>query len=99
MNSDKLSEYLKSACVGSKNAAGSAALETMLHCSGNELRKQVNRLRRKNVPIGSGKNGYFYARNAGEVYATIRQLRQMSAGLEAAIQGLERALDSFGDSV
>ena len=48
------------------------------------------------IPIGSSKDGYFYAETAGEVYSTIRQLRDMQNGLEKAIKGLERGLDSFG---
>ena len=44
-------------------------------------------------PIGSSKNGYFYAVTAGEIYFTIRQLETMKRGLEAAIHGLESALD------
>lgn len=45
--------------------------------------------------MGSSRTGYFCAITAGEVYSTIRQLRQMAAGLEAAIQGLEGALEDF----
>jgi hypothetical protein len=32
---------------------------------------------------------------AGEVYDTIRHLKRMAAGLEAAINGLERSMDRF----
>ena len=56
----------------------------------------MNRLRRQGVPIASSRDGYFYAVTAGEVYASIRQLRRMECGLEAAIRGLEGALDGFG---
>ena len=45
----------------------------------------------------SDRGGYFYAVTAGEVYATIRQLKAMSSGLEAAIRGLEQALEYFGE--
>ena len=38
---------------------------------------------------------HFYATNAGEVYDTIRQLKQMVSGLEAAISGLERSMERF----
>ena len=58
----------------------------------------MNRLRREGVPIGSSADGYYYAVTAGEVYSTIRQLRAMANGLEAAIVGLENALNSFGES-
>ena len=71
-------------------------LEQALGVSGNELRRQVNRLRRRKVPICSGGEGYFYARNAGEIYATISGLKDMMYGLGQAIDGLEAALESFG---
>lgn len=95
MREEKLTDYLILACRGYKNAAGSGELERTLGCSGNELRKQVNRLRRKSVPIGSNRDGYFYAITAGEVYSTIRQLQKMVAGLEGAISGLEKSLEGF----
>ena len=59
------------------------------------LRKQVNRLRCKEHPIASDRSGYFYATTAGEVYDTIRQLKRMADGLEAAISGLERSMERF----
>ncbi len=72
-------------------------LERVLNLSGTDLRKLVNRLRRRGVPIASDRSGYFYAVTAGEVYSTIRQLRQMAAGLEKAIAGLEDSLEKFGE--
>ena len=96
MREEKLMDYLRLACQGHKNAAGSGELERTLGCSVNELRKQVNRLRRKSIPIGSSQDGYFYALTAGEIYSTIRQLQKMTAGLEAAIHGLEKALEDCG---
>ena len=97
MKYEPLVMHLKAGCKGRKNATKSAELEQSLHISGNELRRRVNRLRREGVPIGSSADGYFYAVTAGEVYATIRQLRTMANGLEAAISGLESALYSFGE--
>ena len=41
--------------------------------------------------------GYYYAETAAEVYATIRSLEKMRSGLDAAISGLERALEKFGE--
>lgn len=96
MKQDDLKNHLKTYCAGRRNATKSAELEHRLHMSGNDLRKQVNRLRKKGVPIASGREGYYYAATAGEVYSTIRQLREMERGLQAAIRGLEMALDSFG---
>ena len=96
MNEELLLQYLKTNCQGRKHTRKSVDIERALNISGNELRRQVNRLRKKGVPIGSSKDGYFYAVTAGEVYTTIRQLQTMSKGLEAAIHGLEQSLDAFG---
>jgi biotin operon repressor len=101
MREEKLVVYLKNYCYGREKAVRSAELERILDISGTDLRKLINRLRRKGVPIGSCPEGYYYARTAGEVYSTIRQLRGMVNGLEAAIHGLEQSLDAFepgGDS-
>ena len=87
--------YLKGTCSGRAYRVSGAKLERALHLSDTDLRKHVNRLRRKGVPIASDRSGCFYARTAGEVYTTIRQLRVMANGLEAAIQGLERSMDGF----
>lgn len=97
MRQDDLRNHLKTHCAGRKKATKSAELERRLHMSGNDLRKLVNRLRKKGVPIASGREGYYYATTAGEVYSTIRQLREMEHGLQEAIRGLETALDSFGE--
>ena len=98
MREERLLSYLKGACSGRKYRVGGAELEKALGLSGTDLRKQVNRLRRKGVPIASDRQGYFYAATAGEVYTTIRQLRQMVTGLEKAIAGLETALEKFSET-
>jgi biotin operon repressor len=101
MREEKLLAYLKGACTGRRYTVRSAELEQVLGVSSTDLRKLINRLRRKGIPIGSCPEGYYYARTAGEVYSTIRQLRGMVNGLEAAIHGLEQSLDAFepgGDS-
>ena len=95
MNEEKLLQYLKIFCKGRANTQKSEEIELAVCISGNELRKAVNRLRRKGIPVGSSRSGYFYAVTAGEVYSTIRQLKVMANGLDAAITGLERSLDSF----
>ncbi len=97
MREENLLTYLKETCCGRQRTVKSSELERALNLSGTDLRKLVNRLRRKGVPIGSSRDGYFYAKTAGEVYATIRQLQVMEQGLRAAIQGLESALDKFGE--
>ena len=92
---ERLLAYLEGACLGRTRCTGGKELERRLNLNGTELRKAVNRLRQKCKPIASDRNGYFYAQTAGEVYATIRNLKKMRAGLDAAIQGLEQALDAF----
>lgn len=92
---ERLLAYLEKACLGRARCTGGKELKRILNLNDTELRKAVNRLRQKCKPIASGQDGYFYAQTAGEVYATIRNLKKMRAGLDAAIQGLERALDDF----
>ena len=96
MREQQVLAYLDTLCKGRKNIQKSRQIETALHISGNELRKQVHRLRKKGHPIASSQDGYFYAVTAGEVYSTIGQLRTMEYGLRLAREGLERSLDSFG---
>lgn len=95
MREEKVLAYLKAACVGKRRIIKSADLEHVLNISGTDLRKHINSLRRKGIPIASCREGYFYAATAGEIYATIRQLQIMERGLQAAIRGLEAALDNF----
>ena len=97
MNKESVYAYLEGSCRGRRRAVSSQRLEQKLNLSGNAIRKQVNALRREGEPIASSGNGYFYAENAAEVYATIRSLKKMRRGLDAAIEGLEMALARFGD--
>lgn len=98
MREERLLSYLKGACPGRKYRVSGAELEQALHLSGTDPRKLLNRLRRKGIPIASDRQGYFYAATAGEVYTTIRQLKQMVDGLEKAIAGLEESLEHFGET-
>ena len=97
MASEQLKNHLRENCLGRRNAVKSPELEQTMGISSNELRRQVNRLRRQKVPVCSGAEGYFYARNAGEIYATINGLKDMMVGLGQAIEGLEAALANFGE--
>lgn len=98
MNKEKVYGYLCAYCIGRKRVTSSQTLENVLNLSGNELRKQINALRREAIPIASNGAGYFYAENAADIYATIRSLQKMRRGLDAAIEGLEQALEKFGGS-
>lgn len=96
MNKEKVYDYLCAYCIGRKRVTSSQALEKVLDMSGNMLRKQINALRRGGIPIASNSAGYFYAENAADIYATIRSLQKMRRGLDAAIEGLEKAMEKFG---
>lgn len=99
MREEQVRAYLQARVSGKKQAVKAARLSQILCISEKELQKAVAKLRRKGTPIASGPNGYYYAATAGEVYTTIRQLQDMERGLQAAIRGLETALDSFGQEV
>ena len=79
MNDEELRDYLKRFCFGREHLICSRDLVRQKNLRESDLRKKVNRLRRKAVPIASSREGYFYASNAAELYSTIRQLKEMRA--------------------
>ena len=90
------SSYLQSNHLGAGHAATAHELQQSFGLTPRELRDLVNTLRRNSVPIASGGCGYYYAKTAGEVYATIRHMRHRIGGICAAIRGLEKSLELFG---
>ena len=96
MTKETVALYLENGFKGRRNVISSRELERVLGISGNELRRKINRLRQGAVPIAADRRGYYYAETAAEVYATIRSLEKMRSVLDAAISGLERALENFG---
>ena len=97
MASEQLKNHLKGNCLGKRRAATYQELAQTFHISEKELQRQVNLLRKKQVPICGGPDGMFYARNAGELYGTILNLRAMAEGLDEVIASLEAALVNFGE--
>lgn len=97
MREEQVQSYLKTRGSGKQRAIKAARLSQLLRISEKELQKTVAKLRRKGIPIASGPSGYYYAATAGEVYATIQQLREMEKGLRSSISGLEGALERFGE--
>ena len=95
MTKETIALYLENGFKGRRNVISSRELERVLGISGNELRRRINRLRRDTVPIAADQRGYYFAETAAEVYDTIRSLQKMRGGLDAAISGLERALEKF----
>ena len=59
MNDETLRVYLKNNCYGKSHLIAGNTLEQQLHINGSDLRKRINRLRRKGVPIASSREGYF----------------------------------------
>lgn len=96
MRDEVLLQYLKMACAGKKHLRSGRSLQSTLHLSENELRKRIHRLRCRGAPIASTRQGYFYAATAGELYAAIRLLEKQRAGIDAAIRGMEAAMEDFG---
>ena len=96
MKEDLLLTYLKANCAGRKNIQTRAQLQRTLNLSKDQLTNQVHRMRCRGVPIAGGPGGYFYAQNAGELHATIRWLEKMVRTLLESINGLIKAMESFG---
>lgn len=98
MRTTKLADYLREFCSGRANARTASQIQRDLHLSRSDLQKLVHRLRQQGEPIGSCREGYFYAVTGGEVYATILQLQVVERGVAVSISGLERALERFKNS-
>ena len=101
MRKEQLCVYLYKNCRGKKKCANAKITRPDLHMSENDLRKHATRPRRECIPIGSSSNGYYFAETAAEVYNTIKNLRRIRDGIDAAITGLECSMISFrgGDGV
>ncbi len=97
MKREELASFLRVKCRGKKNAMSAERIMAETRTHRTVLREQVNKLRQEGVPIASGREGYFYAETAGDVYATIRNLKKLQAGIDKAVAGLENALAGFGE--
>ena len=73
MNDEELRDYLKRFCFGREHLICSRDLVRQKNLRESDLRKKVNRLRRKAVPIASSREGYFYASNAAELAPELEQ--------------------------
>lgn len=92
---DKLKAYLIANCKGRENAMRGKELKIALNLSGTDLQKLVSALRHDTVPVCSGPDGYFIAKNAAEVCDSMDWLRTMVRGIEADIYGLRASLGGF----
>lgn len=83
---------LKTMHCGEVNAIKSPALEKIYHCSGAEIRKQINELRCMGNPICSTRKGYFYASSVQETTTTIKQLESRAKKITEAKNGMLRGV-------
>lgn len=97
MKREDLAAFLQNKCRGRKNAMSAERIMAVTHTHRSVLGEQINKLRQEEVPIASGKEGYFYAETAGDIYATIKFLRKLQESIEKTIRGLEAALAHFGE--
>ena len=88
--------YLKTNCGGHKNIRTRAQIQRSLGLSKDQLTNLVHKMRCKGAPIAGGPGGYYYAQNAAEFDATIRWLEKIVQTLLKSINGLRKALESFG---
>ena len=96
MKEEQLLAYLKANCTGRGSIQTRAQLQRKLGLSKDQLTNMVHRMRCKGLPIAGGPLGYFYAQNAGELHATIRWLEKMVQTLLKSINGLVKAMESYG---
>ncbi len=95
---DDIAEHMKAFCMGEQSAVTSRTLETLFHIRGPDLRRCINRLRGKSIPICSFDSGYYYAETEEELQRTVRQLRSRIKKIAHAERGLTKALEAFGTS-
>ena len=92
MDCEKLYRCLKSNHNGRKNAALSKQLEAAFSCKGSELRKCINSLRTRGIPICSSTEGYYYSENEDDISGTINQLRGRVRKIECAQNGMSQII-------
>ena len=88
--------YLMANCVGRKNIRTRAQIQRTLGLSKDQLTNLVHRMRCEGIPIAGGQRGYYSARNAAELDATIRWLEKIVQTILKAIDGLKGAMEFFG---
>ena len=95
---DGLDEYLRQYHCGEENAVSSRELERVFRLDGAELRRTINALREKGVPICSFDGGYYYAATDEELRRTIWQFRSRIRRMAIAERGLSHALAGYANT-
>ena len=94
-NPAALQIYLKQAHTGQACGISGPELSRQLRTSNRAIRNAVHTLRCNGFPICSGDSGYYYAANAGELAATIRQMQSRIRHIALAKNGLVRAAEQL----
>ena len=88
--------YMQKEHSGKANAVKSKVIEARFHCKGAEVRRMVNELRCKGVPICSSNQGYYYATSNEEIQETIAHLEGRIKKIRAAQDGIKTLLKKGG---
>ena len=88
--------YMRKEYSGKANAVKSVVIEARFHCKGAEVRRMVNELRCKGVPICSSDQGYYYATSNEEIQETIANLEGCIKKIRAAQEGIKKLLKKEG---
>ena len=93
-----IEEYLKKCHMGEENAVHSRELEALFSLTGRALRRLISELRKEEVPICSGKCGYYYARTQAEIKRCAGTLGDFADGVSSTRMSLlsSRAPNVFG---
>ena len=83
-----LHEYLKQNHAGKSNAVYSRELQKIFRIDGRNLRRKINALRQKGIPICSGDTGYYYAQHQQEIDETVCRMDGIVATVSDARTGL-----------
>lgn len=86
--------------VGEENAIKDQEIRSMLEVPDSDkrkptagLREVINSLRQKEYPICSGLNGYWYAKDAQDLYFNIEALNGRALKIMTAVKGMRAALN------
>lgn len=96
---NQLSQSIVDYIAGCSKPIRSKDIENRFLISGEELRWQINTMRRQGVPIGSNHLGYFICESDEQLKSTIDNLENRISSMAQAIAGLRSAKISRGDTV
>ncbi len=92
INAENVISYLRDNAFGRENAIYGADLGDEFGLLAPQIRVIVNNARRDGIPICTCGHGYFFAKDASDIKATIEGLYGRIESVLAAIDGLQGAL-------